>query len=167
MKNLEQILSHTLKFQYIHTHLFTSGQPTKDEFEAIKEYGVSVVINLALSTTTGALPYEDQSCLDLGLRYIQLPLDADMPNPEQALFILDTIDFLVRENLVWVHCAENKKVSALMYLYRQYYLGMDLPTAQTLLHHVWEPDDTWTGLMHTVALQLQGRKATEELQASS
>lgn len=53
-----------------------------------------------------------------------------------------------------------------MYLYRQYFMDMDMPTAQELLHQVWEPNETWTGLMHAVSLQLQGRKATEDLQHS-
>ena len=77
--------------------------------------------------------------------------------------IRDRIDHLVKEQMVWVHCSQNYHVSCLMYLYRQYYMDMDLPTAQASLHQVWEPNDTWTGLLHAVALQLQGRKATEEL----
>ncbi len=53
-----------------------------------------------------------------------------------------------------------------MYLYRQYYMDIDLPTAHEHLHQIWEPNETWTGLMHAVALQLQGRKATQELELS-
>ncbi len=45
-------------------------------------------------------------------------------------------------------------------------MDMDLPTAQDLMHNIWQPNDTWTGLTHAVALQLQGRKATKELQQS-
>ena len=50
-----------------------------------------------------------------------------------------------------------------MYLYRQYYMNIDMPTAHEAMHQIWEPNDTWTGLTHAVALQLQGRKATQEL----
>jgi DUF1365 family protein len=71
---------------------------------------------------------------------------------------------LVQEQMVWVHCSKNYHVSCLMYLYRQYYMDIDMPTAQELMHSIWEPNDTWTGLIHAVALQLQGRKATKELQ---
>ncbi|MDA4186621.1 hypothetical protein, partial [Escherichia coli] len=52
------------------------------------------------------------------------------------------------------------------YLYRQYFMDMDLPTAQDLMHNIWQPNDTWAGLTHAVALQLQGRKATKELKQS-
>jgi hypothetical protein len=45
-------------------------------------------------------------------------------------------------------------------------MGMDIGSAQELLHQIWEPNETWTGLMHSVALQLQGRMATQDLQQS-
>ncbi len=41
-----------------------------------------------------------------------------------------------------------------------------MPTSQDLLHKIWEPNETWTGLIHSITLQLQGRKATLELQQS-
>ena len=58
------------------------------------------------------------------------------------------------------------RVSSLMYLYRQFYMNLDMPAAQELLHQIWEPNETWTGLIHSITLQLQGRKATQELQQS-
>ena len=50
-------------------------------------------------------------------------------------------------------------ISAVLY-------GYDLPIAQALLHQIWEPNETWTGLIHSITLQLQGRKTTQELQQS-
>ncbi|MBF7686978.1 protein tyrosine phosphatase family protein [Acinetobacter rathckeae] len=165
MKNhLEKQLSQIPSFQYVHEHLFTSGQPSAEQLQHIKEYGISTVINLALGDSPDHLTNEDHICLDLGLNYIQLPISWETPAPEQALFALDTIDFLVQTQSVWVHCAKNLRVSALVYLYRQYYMGMDMVEAQQLLEQVWELNETWTGLVHNVALQLQGRKATQELQ---
>ena len=89
-----------------------------------------------------------------------------MPTDEQCIFVLDLIDHLVQQKLVWIHCTENNQCSCLMYLYRQYYLDMDMPTAQDLMHQIWEPNETWTGLIHAVGLQLQGRKSTLDLQHS-
>ncbi|ANF81827.1 hypothetical protein A3K93_06230 [Acinetobacter sp. NCu2D-2] len=166
MNDIETALSHIKNFQFIHEHLFSSGQPTIEELQHIKEYGVSTVINVALSDSSHYLEHEDKICLDLGLNYIQLPISFDAPSDEQCLFVLDIIDHLVEQQTVWIHCDEGFQVSSLMYLYRQYYMGMDLPTAHELLHQVWEPNATWTGLLHAVGLQLQGRKATQELQRS-
>lgn len=66
--------------------------------------------------------------------------------------------------MVWVHCSNNNHVSSLMYLYRQYFMDVDIATAQDFLHDIWTPNETWTGLIHAVSLQLQGRKATQDLQ---
>lgn len=165
MNEIENALSQIENFQFIHEHLFTSGQPTLEQLTLIKEYGINTVINIALNDEH-SLPHQDQHCLDLGLNYIQLPISAEMPSDTQCILALDLIHHLVQEQMVWIHCNKNYSVSCLMYLYRQYYMDIDLATAHELMHQIWEPNNTWTGLMHAVALQLQGRKATQELQQS-
>lgn len=166
MTSLEQALSQIPAFSAIHDHLFTSGQPSAAQLQDIKAYGFSTVINLALTDADPHLEHEDRICLELGLNYIQLPILWEMPTAEQCILALDLIDHLVQTDQVWVHCAKNYRVGSLMYLYRQYYMGIDIGTAQELLHQIWEPNETWTGIIHTVALQLQGRKATQEIEQS-
>lgn len=166
MNELEHALSQIKNFQFIHEHLFSSGQPTAEQLKAIKEYGVTTIINVALSDSEERLDHEDHICLDLGLNYVQMPISWEMPSVDQCILVLDMIDYLVNEQSVWLHCNENQHVSCLMYLYRQYYMNIDLATAHDALHQIWQPNETWTGLMHAAALQLQGRKATRELQIS-
>lgn len=166
MNQLESELNHVAHFQFVHEHLFSSGQPTAEQLKQIKEYGVDTVINLAFSDTEPHLENEDRICAELGLNYIQVPILWEMPTDEQCLFVLDLIDHLVQQKMVWIHCTENNQCSSLMYLYRQYFMDIDMPTAQELLHQVWEPNETWTGLIYAVGLQLQGRKSTHELQQS-
>ena len=166
MNNLETELSYIPQFQFVHEHLFSSGQPTAEQFKQMKEYGVDTVINLALTDASVHLENEDRICLDLGLNYIHIPISWDTPSDEQCLLVLDFIDHLVKDKMVWIHCAKNWRVSSLIYLYRQYFMDIDMPTAQELMHQIWEPNETWTGLIHAVALQLQGRKATLDLQHS-
>lgn len=166
MNEIEHALSHIENFQFIHEHLFTSAQPNAEQLIHIKEYGITTIINLGLSNTTEDLPHEDKICLELGLNYIQIPISAEIPSDDQCLLVLDLLDHLVKTQMVWIHCPKNHHVSCLAYLYRQYYMDMDIPTAQEQLHEIWEPNETWTGLIHAVALQLQGRKATQELQQS-
>lgn len=166
MNEFEQELSQIPSFQFIHEHLFTSGQPSLEQFQHIKEYGIDTVINLAFNDAEPHLAGEDKICAELGLNYIQVPILWETPADDQCLFVLDLIAHLVQEKMIWVHCAKNMRVSSLMYLYRQYFMDIDMPTAQELLHQIWEPNETWTGLIHAVGLQLQGRKATEDLQHS-
>lgn len=166
MTTLEQSLSQIPAFSIIHEHLFSSAQPSAEQLKLIKEFSCSTVINLALTNASNHLENEDRICLDLGLNYIHIPIDWEMPSAEQCLLVLDLIDHLVQNEIIWIHCAKNKRVSCLMYVYRQFYMNMDMPTSQDLLHEIWEPNETWTGLIHSITLQLQGRKATLELQQS-
>ncbi len=166
MTTLEQSLSQIPAFSIIHEHLFSSAQPSAEQLKLIKEYGCSTVINLALTNAPNHIENEDRICLDLGLNYIHIPIDWETPSAEQCLLVLDLIDHLVQNEIVWIHCSKNDRSSCLMYVYRQFYMNMDMPTSQDLLHEIWEPNETWTGLIHSITLQLQGRKATLELQQS-
>ena len=164
MNDIETQLSQIKNFQFIHERLFSSGQPTAEELKQIKEYGIGTVINLAESDAEHALPHEDKICLDVGLNYIQLPISWETPSSDQCLLFLDLLDHLLESQMVWVHCSNNNHASSLMYLYRQYFMDVDIATAQDFLHDIWKPNETWTGLIHAVSLQLQGRKATQDLQ---
>ena len=144
--------------------MFSSGQPTAEELKQIKEYGIGTVINLAESDAEEALNHEDKICLDIGLNYIQLPISWETPSSDQCLLLLDLVNHLLESQMVWVHCSNNNHVSSLMYLYRQYFMDVDIATAQDFLHEIRTPNETWTGLIHAVSLQLQGRKATQDLQ---
>ena len=166
MNTLETELSQIPQFQFIHDHLFSSGQPNTEQLRQMKEYGVNTVINLALTDATPRLELEDRICLEMDLEYVHIPVLWDTPSSDQCLLILDLIHHLVQDKMVWVHCAKNYRVSSLMYLYRQYYMDMSLPDAQELMHQIWEPNETWTGLIHAVSLQLQGRKSTADIQSS-
>lgn len=46
MNDIETALSQIENFQFIHEHLFSSGQPTTTQLQLMKEYGVSTVINI-------------------------------------------------------------------------------------------------------------------------
>ena len=166
MDELEQQLSQIANFQFVHEHLLTSGQPTAEQLKQIKEYGVDTIINLAFSDADPHLEHEDKICAELGLNYIQIPILWDTPADDQCLVVLDLIAHLVQEKMVWVHCAANMRVSSSMYISRQYFMDMDMPTTHEMMHQIWELNETWTGLIHAVSLQLQGRKSTLELQHS-
>lgn len=163
MDELEQVLRQIPQFAAIHAHLCSSGQPNAEQLASIKAYGFNVVINVALSNAEPHLAQEDQICLDLDMQYIHLPLAWETPNAEQALLVLDLLHCLVQEQMVWIHCAKNYRVSCLMALYKQYYLKQSIAQVHDELHAIWQPNQTWTGLMHSVALLLQGRQSTLEM----
>lgn len=164
MQSIEQELSQIQLFQCVHPHLFASVLPNTDQLAHIKAYGIDTLIHIAPHSAHPDSQALDQKCLDLDLNYIQIPLDFNSPAADQALLILDLIDFLCTEKMLWLCCPDLQRCSSLLYVYRQFFMQMDLPSAHPLLEATWEPNPTWTGLIHALTLQLQGRKSTQELQ---
>lgn len=62
----------------------TSGQPTKEQFSAIKDSGYQIVVNLALPTSTNALEDEKQVVEDLGMQYVHIPVVWESPKIEDV-----------------------------------------------------------------------------------
>lgn len=106
MTTLEESLSQIPAFSIIHEHLFSSTQPSVEQLKLIKEYGCSTVINLALTNSSNCIENEDQVCLEHGLNYIHIPIDWETPSSDQCLLVLDLIDHLVQNEIVWLHCAK-------------------------------------------------------------
>ena len=153
-------VSDILNVQKVHDNLYSSGKPTPAQLEILAQAGVSVVVNLSLNANHE--PQEDKTVLGLGMQYIQVPILWDCPEASSALFALKAI-YHLNAQLVWVHCDDNKCAASLMYLYRRFYMHMPIDEAQALLHEVWQPDETWVGLINAVAMQLQTEQQQAEL----
>jgi protein tyrosine phosphatase (PTP) superfamily phosphohydrolase (DUF442 family) len=59
--------------------LGTAGQPTAAQFDAVKDAGYEVVINLALGTTPRDLPNEPGIVAAHGIEYVHIPVVFDAP----------------------------------------------------------------------------------------
>lgn len=153
-------VSAILAYQAVHPGLHTSGQPTAAQFADIRAAGVDVVVNVALTNASNGLihqgQFEDKIVLDLGMDYVHFPLVWDQPSATQALTVLKYIHYMQGQT-VWLHCAKNMRVSCLMYLYRIHWLGYSMEEAEHYLHQIWQPNATWTGLMHAVGMQAQAQ----------
>lgn len=120
----------------------TAGQPAAEQFALLKEAGYGGVINLALPTSTNALPNEAQIVEDLGMRYVHIPVQFEAPTLEDLRRFFEAMDRLEPQK-VFVHCALNLRVSAFMFLYRVLKLGTPIADAELALHRIWTPDPVW------------------------
>ncbi len=103
-----------LNFVQIRERLATAGQPTIEQFSAIKNAGYDLVINLALPSSEGAVPSEREIVEALGMKYIHIPVDWD--NPTIADFNqFSTVMQAHSDQSIFVHCAKNMRVSAFVY----------------------------------------------------
>jgi protein tyrosine phosphatase (PTP) superfamily phosphohydrolase (DUF442 family) len=150
-----------LAFLELSQRLATAGQPTEDELAAVAAAGYDTVINLALPTSTGALADEAASVRALGLEYVALPIDFDKPDVATALRFFDVLD-RQRDRRVFVHCAANMRVSALMFAYRVARGQMSRDEAGDDLELVWVPNPTWARYIEDVIAAANAASTTGE-----
>jgi len=129
--------------------LWTSGQLSERDIQQLPELGVEAVVNLALPTSTNALPGEAERVAGAGLAYVQIPVEWECPRPEQFAQFVGVLD-VFRGRTVWVHCALNMRVSAFVYLYRRLVLAEDDAAAAFPLREVWTPDAIWQAFIDEV-----------------
>jgi protein tyrosine phosphatase (PTP) superfamily phosphohydrolase (DUF442 family) len=120
----------------------TAGQPTGAQFAAIKAAGYRVVVNLALPTSTNALPDEAKRVTALGMTYVHIPVIWESPTLQDLDEFFAVME-RYRQEKVFVHCALNMRVSAFIFLYRVIRLGVPPDEARGALLQIWQPDDVW------------------------
>lgn len=136
-------------FAKISDQVGTSGQPTIEQFVDIKSAGYELVINLALPTSTNALPDEAEIVTSLGMEYIHIPVNWETPQVDDALSFFEVMQ-ANQNKQVFVHCAANMRVSAFMFLYRTLSQNISVAEAQKDLNKIWVPEPHWQSFMDQV-----------------
>ncbi len=136
----------TLNYLLINDSLGSSGQPTEDQFVAIRDAGYKTVINLLPQGTENSLQDESKLVTALGMRYICIPVAPFNPTRE------DFEKFVAAKqsasgDKVWVHCAVNARASVFIYRYRYSVLKEDKQTALWDLREIWDPFGVWKKFM--------------------
>jgi uncharacterized protein (TIGR01244 family) len=151
----EQPIDEICNYLRISDSLGTAGQPTPEQFAAIKAAGYELVINLAMPTSTNALPNEADLVAQQGMDYVHLPVVWESPTRDDVERFFQVMDEN-RSRRVFVHCALNMRVSVFVLLYRILRLGVPLKSAQEALHRIWQPEGIWQDLMSEALSDYQG-----------
>jgi protein tyrosine phosphatase (PTP) superfamily phosphohydrolase (DUF442 family) len=139
-------LSEIYNYRAVGGRLGTGGQPTEDQFQAIRAAGFKAVINLALPTSDNALAHEGSIVTGLGMSYVHIPVDFKSPAAQDFrcfCHVLEAFD----DKRVFVHCAANMRVSAFVFLYRVLHQGVSVSEAGADLQAIWQPDQVWSRFM--------------------
>jgi protein tyrosine phosphatase (PTP) superfamily phosphohydrolase (DUF442 family) len=131
-----------VNFHRLTSTLASGGSPTLEDLENLRDAGCEVVINLALPTSPGAIPAEDEHVHRMGMQYIPIPVVWENPTRQNLMDFFDAMDACC-ERSVFVHCVKNMRVSAFIYLYRIRRLGANPQAARADLARIWEPEGTW------------------------
>ncbi len=136
-------------YQKISDSIATSGQPTKEQFSAIKQSGYQLVVNLALPESTNALPDEKQIIESQGMQYVHIPVVWEKPTIENVNEFFSVME-ANSDKKVFVHCAANMRVSAFIYLYQRLHESISEEEAKKDLHKIWIPNENWQKFMEQV-----------------
>ena len=127
----------------------TGGQPKPDQLAALATHGYQVVINLAEERSPGYLPDEEWIVARLGMRYEHLPISWDAPSEDGFASFSSLLDTYAGQR-IFVHCAANMRVSAMLYLYRIVHQGIREERARADLNAIWAPNETWRALVEQI-----------------
>ncbi|HAB15356.1 MAG TPA: protein tyrosine phosphatase family protein [Verrucomicrobiota bacterium] len=131
-----------LNYRRVTDRILTAGQPTEAQMTSVALVGVRTVINLALPTSTGALPNERATVEGLGMQYIPIPVNFAAPTEENWEEFCQAMDVRPNETLL-VHCAMNYRVSAFLAIYGVRRWGWSRDNALREMRQLWEPDAVW------------------------
>lgn len=145
-----------LNFARLSPTLLTAGQPTADQFARVREAGCTVVINLAMPTSPGALPNEAELVAAQGMAYVPLPVVWEQPTLDDLARFFAAMQAHAADSVL-VHCALNYRASTFTYLYRVLCLHEPEEPARWEMLAVWEPDETWAALIAAAFTHLAGK----------
>lgn len=120
----------------------TAGQPTAEQFLAVKKSGYQTVVNLALPESLNALPNEQAVVEAQGMDYMHIPVIWEKPTLEDIKHFFSVMETNADKN-IFVHCAANMRVSAFMYLYRLIHEHINEEDAKKDLYKIWVPNENW------------------------
>jgi len=135
-------LDEMYNFASVNDNLSTSGQPTKEQFSAIKEAGFEMVINLADGSSERDIPEEADIVTGLDMSYHNIPVDWGNPT-ENDLNQFFTLMEANRDKKIFVHCIANYRVSAFTMLYRVIKQDVKLSDAKAFKDTVWNPEHVY------------------------
>ncbi len=144
-------LNEIYNFLALSKELLTSGQPSREQFQLVAEAGVETVINLALFTSTNALPDEEEVVTSLGMDYTHIPVVWEHPTEENLEEFFSAVQAQAGKKVL-VHCAANMRVSAFVALYRILRQGWQHKKAFEDTYLIWDPfaDPIWREFIESV-----------------
>lgn len=141
--------------------IYRSNHPNHERFEAYRNMGVKVVLNLRGATKHSHYKFEVESCQQLGLQLIDIPLSARaVPTAETLLQVMDILESLDTPALM--HCKSGADRTGLVSaIYLLYILNKSVEDARKMLSiRFVHLNFTKTGILDYV-MEMYARRVAE------
>jgi len=136
-ENMEVGLLELVNYYEYSPQLLTSGQPTRDQFPAIRKAGVEAVINLAPVTDPASIADEGVFVKGLDIAYTHIPVDWENPTRADYKRFLSAMQAYEGKRVL-VHCYAGSRASAFVYLYRVNEQATPTVAARDVLIKLWD-----------------------------
>jgi len=127
----------------------SSGQPTAEQLKSLKAEGFQRVVYIAFSDHDNSLPAEDRLVKDLGMDYLQVPVDWNAPGKSDFYLFADAMQRASGKRTL-LHCQVNYRASAFAFLYRVLYDDVPVAVAKRDMNRIWKPNDVWRKLIFDI-----------------
>ncbi|HBX36765.1 MAG TPA: phosphatase [Pseudohongiella sp.] len=145
----QSTLSDVLNLREYSDTFASAGQPTAEQFEAIRDAGYERVIYIAFTTNDNALANADQVVKGLGMDYLHIPVDWNNPTKRDFYAFADAMQRNPEQKTL-LHCQVNARATAFSFMYRVVYEGVPVAEAKADMNSVWQPNETWRDLIFDV-----------------
>jgi protein tyrosine phosphatase (PTP) superfamily phosphohydrolase (DUF442 family) len=142
----EPDLSELTNYRAYSPMLSSSGQPSAEQLEAVRDAGFERVVFLALTDSEGSIANEDSIVKGLGMEFVHIPVIWDSPSPDDVALFTALMSGAPRKKAL-VHCQVNFRASTFSFLYRVLHADVPVGEAKDDLNSVWVPDDQWKQLI--------------------
>jgi len=140
--NLSESLAEITAYQQINDSLASAGYVEDEQFDLIKEFGFTHVINLM----PGDYSHEDSLVKSNGMTFTQIEVDWQNPTMADLKSYFDDMKSHTGEK-IFLHCQANMRASAFIYLYRIIELNEGEKSAKKTMNEIWQPNDTWANFI--------------------
>lgn len=145
-------LAEITNFRQYSDSFASAGQPTREQFQAIRDAGFERVVYIAFTNNQNALPDEDQVVKGLGMEYMQVPVDFSNPLPSDFYAFADSMRRDTDKKTL-LHCQVNARATAFSFLYRVIYEDVPMAEAKADMNTVWQPNEVWRDFIFEVLAQ--------------
>ena len=135
-------LTEIINFRQYSERFASAGQPTREQFQTIAEQGFERIVYIAFTNNPNALPDADIVIKDLGMEYMQVPVDFTNPLPDEFYAFADSME-RNRGKKTLLHCQVNARATAFSFLYRVIYDNTSVEVAKADMNTVWQPNEVW------------------------
>ena len=150
LEDADPALAEITNFRQYSSSFASAGQPTREQFQVLKDSGYERIVYIAFTNSgNNAIPEEDTIVKELGMEYLQIPVDFQTPLPSEFYVFADAMT-RYSDKKTLLHCQVNARATAFSFLYRVIYDEVPMAEAKDDMNTVWQPSERWRDFIFAV-----------------